>query len=318
MRILVTGGAGFIGSHLCEALAARGDHVVALDNFDPFYDRRIKEENLADLSSQPSFRLVEGDIRCEADLDRAFAAAERIDVVVHLAALAGVRPSLEAPLRYQDVNVGGTVQVMEAMRRHGVAKLVFGSSSSVYGNNDKVPFHEDDRVDFPISPYAATKRACELIAHTYHHLFDVSVFCLRFFTVYGPRQRPDLAIHKFARILRDGGSIPMFGDGTTRRDYTYIDDIVQGVLTAIDRVRGFRIYNLGESQTTELRELIDLLGAALGCTPVVERLPVQPGDVQQTFADIARARKELGYQPSTLVSEGIETFVTWFQKRAET
>jgi UDP-glucuronate 4-epimerase len=313
LNILVTGGAGFIGSHLCEKLTARGDRVVALDNFDPFYAHSLKEKNVASLRILKNFSLVEGDIRSNADLDLAFGAG-KIDAVVHLAALAGVRPSIEEPARYQDVNVGGTTQILEAMRRHGVKKMVFGSSSSVYGNNEKVPFAEDDPVDHPISPYAATKKACELMCHAYHHLFGLDIFCLRFFTVYGPRQRPDLAIHKFARILREGGSIPMFGDGTTRRDYTYVDDIVQGVLAALEKVAGYRIYNLGESQTTELRELIRLIAASLGVEAKIERLPLQAGDVEQTYADISRARSELGYRPTTKVAEGIPRFIKWFRE----
>ncbi len=314
MNLLVTGGAGFIGSHLCEALVARGDRVVALDNFDPFYDRSTKEANLAGLRGNSAFTLVEGDIRSASDLDRAFTAGEKPEVVVHLAALAGVQPSIREPTRYQDVNAGGTAAVLEALRRHQVQKLVFGSSSSVYGNNQKVPFCEDDPVDFPISPYAATKKAGELQAHAYHHLFDMDVFALRYFTVYGPRQRPDLAIHKFTRILSAGGAIPVFGDGTTRRDYTYIDDIIQGTLAAIDRVRGFRIYNLGESETTELRQLIRLIGEALGVEPQLDCQPLQPGDVEQTYADISRARAELGYAPQTKIPDGIPKFVAWFRE----
>ncbi len=314
MNLLVTGGAGFIGSHLCKALIARGDRVAALDNFDPFYDRSTKEDNLAGLRGNSAFTLVEGDIRSAADLDRAFTARGKPEVVVHLAALAGVRPSIQEPARYQDVNVGGATAVLEALRRHHVKKLVFGSSSSVYGNNKKAPFAEDDPVDQPISPYAATKRAGELQAHAYHHLFGLDVFILRYFTVYGPRQRPDLAIHKFTRILDTGGAIPVFGDGTTRRDYTYIDDIIQGTLAAIDRVRGFRIYNLGESETTELRQLIRLIGEALGVEPKLDRQPLQPGDVEQTYANISRASAELGYAPQTKISAGIPKFVAWFKR----
>ncbi len=318
MRILVTGAAGFIGSHLAEALLARGDRVTGLDNFDPFYDRSIKEGNLAGLRETPGFHFLEGDIRSAGDLDRAFGAdPEGVpEVVVHLAALAGVRPSVENPLRYQEVNLGGTAQVLEAMRRHGTGRLVFGSSSSVYGNNEKVPFAETDAVDYPISPYAATKRAGELLCHAWAHLFDFRVTCLRFFTVYGPRQRPDLAIHKFARMILAGETLPLYGDGSSRRDYTYIDDILQGVIAAIDRPVPFRIYNLGESRTTELRELVRLLGDALGVTPAVAHKPMQPGDVRQTFADVTRASEELDYRPSVPVAEGIPRFVRWLREEA--
>lgn len=313
MHILVTGGAGFIGSHLCDSLIRDGHTCVALDNFDPFYPREIKEANVAALRGQAGFRLIEGDIRRAEDLDAAFTALGKVDVVVHLAALAGVRPSIQEPLRYQDVNVGGTMQVFEAMRRHGVSKIAFASSSSVYGNNPKTPFSEEDLVDHPISPYAATKKACELLAHTYHHLFKMDVFGLRFFTVYGPRQRPDLAIHKFARLLSDGKTIPMFGDGTTSRDYTYVDDIIQGVRAAIDNVKGYRIYNLGESQTVTLKELIDLIAQSMEKVPKIDRQPMQPGDVECTFADISRARAELGYNPATKIRDGIPKFAAWFK-----
>ncbi len=315
MNCLVTGGAGFIGSHLCEALLGRGDGVVVLENFDPFYPRAVKEENLAAARAREGFRLVEGDIRDPDALDTAFAAIP-VDTVVHLAALAGVRPSLRDPARYMDVNVNGTVQVLEAMRRHDCRRLVLASSSSVYGNNEKAPFAEDDQVDFPISPYAASKKACELIAHTYHHLYGMDIFALRFFTVYGPRQRPDLAIHKFARLMARGEAIPMYGDGTTRRDYTYIDDILQGMLAAIDRVEGYRVYNLGESQTVKLQELIDLLADGMRLAPRIDRQPRQPGDVEQTYADISRARAELDYAPRTKIAAGLERFLAWFAQPA--
>lgn len=312
--VLVTGGAGFIGSHLCEALLRQGDRVVALDNFDPFYPRPVKERNLAGLLGKEGFELVEGDIRSPADLDRAFQVLGPVDRVVHLAALAGVRPSIQDPVRYQDVNVSGTSQVLEAMRRHHVRRMAFASSSSVYGNNTKVPFSEDDPVDYPISPYASTKRACELIAHTYCHLFGFDIACLRFFTVYGPRQRPDLAIHKFGQMMLEGQAIPVFGDGSTSRDYTYIDDILLGILASLERIRGFRIYNLGESQTTTLAELIVLLEQALGVKAQKIPLPLQPGDVAITYADISRARAELDYAPTTKVREGIPRFAAWLQQ----
>jgi UDP-glucuronate 4-epimerase len=315
--VLVTGGAGFIGSHLCERLVDTGHTVVALDNFDPFYPAEVKRRNLAALVEHPAFTLVEADIRDPVGMAAALDAAGvgELDLVVHLAARAGVRPSIADPLLYASVNLDGTVAVLELARARGASRLVFGSSSSVYGNNDVVPFSEDHPVDHPISPYAATKRAGELLCHTYHHLFGLSVVCLRFFTVYGPRQRPDLAIHKFARLIAEGRPVPMFGDGSTERDYTYIDDILQGVEGAIRFTDApeprFEIVNLGESRTTSLARLIQLIGQAMGVTPKVERHPPQPGDVQRTFADVARARDLLGYRPTTPVEDGIPRFVAW-------
>jgi UDP-glucuronate 4-epimerase len=312
-RVLVTGGAGFIGSHLSRALLAAGDEVVCLDLFDDFYDPRLKRANVAPFLGRDGYRLVEGDIRDEAVLDRAFG-GDGLDAVVHLAARAGVRPSIEAPMLYQDVNVRGTAAVLEACRRHGVRRVIFGSSSSVYGDNPKIPFAEDDPVERPISPYAATKRAGELLAFTYHHLHRLDVFCLRFFTVYGPAQRPEMAIHRFVREVEAGRPVTMFGDGSTRRDYTYVDDIVQGIVAALERVQGYRIFNLGESRTIELRALVEEIGRALGRTPVIERLPEQPGDVPVTYADIGRARAELGYRPGVDLAEGLRRFVDWYRR----
>jgi UDP-glucuronate 4-epimerase len=319
MRVLVTGGAGFIGSHLCERLIERGHAVIAIDNFDPFYPADVKRRNLSGVIDHPRFTLLETDIR---DLDGiearlAIDGTEQFDVLVHLAARAGVRPSIEQPIIYSQVNLDGTTAMLELARRLKVPRFIFGSSSSVYGNNEKVPFSEDDPVERPISPYAATKRAGELLCHTYHHLYDLSVVCLRFFTVYGPRQRPDLAIHKFARLLSDGKPIPMFGDGSTERDYTYIDDILQGIEGAIELSARtepvYEIINLGESETTRLSRLIELISRELGIKPRIERLPLQPGDVERTFADISRARALLGYAPTTKVEEGIPKFVEWFR-----
>lgn len=309
--IVVTGGAGFIGSHLCEALLRRGDEVIALDNFDEFYDPAVKRRNIEEAARSPRFRLVEGDIRDERCVRGVI--ADGIGAVVHLAARAGVRPSIEQPLLYQDVNERGTLTLLEACRESGVKKFIFGSSSSVYGNNRKIPFAESDSVDRPISPYAATKRAGELISHTYHHLFGLAVTCLRFFTVYGPRQRPDLAIHKFARLIEASRPIPVFGDGGMMRDFTYVDDIVDGVLRAIDRCEGYHIYNLGESQPVSVRELIELLEAALGKKAVIDRQPLQPGDVDRTYADVTLARAELGYEPRTDMPTGLARFVTWLR-----
>jgi UDP-glucuronate 4-epimerase len=316
MRILVTGAAGFIGSHLCERLCARGDEVVGLDNFDGFYARAAKEQNLAGLAGAPRFSLVEGDVRAPADLARAFGAA-RPEAVVHLAALAGVRPSLAEPTRYADVNVLGTQRVAEACGAFGVSRLVFASSSSVYGLDSEVPFREADPCVRPVSPYASTKRAGELMLFTAHHLQALDVTCLRFFTVYGPRQRPDLAIHKFARLISAGQPIELYGDGTTSRDYTFIDDIIDGVVAAIDEqgagAPGYRIYNLGGSRTTTLLELVDVLSRQLGKTPIIEWRPEQPGDMKRTLADVSLSGRALGYAPRVPFEEGIARFITWFQ-----
>ena len=309
-RILVTGGAGFIGSHVCEALIARGDTVTVLDNFNAFYDPALKRVN-AELLVKKGARLIEGDIRDERLLDRLLV-DEAPDVVLHLAAMAGVRPSLADPLLYEDVNVRGTLLMLERLKRRPSTKFVFASSSSVYGANEKAPFSESDDVQRPISPYAATKRAGELHAFTYHHLYGIPTTCLRFFTVYGPRQRPEMAISKFVAAVLADESIPMFGDGSTRRDYTYVDDIVDGVVRAIDRCKGYEIYNLGESQTVSLAEMIAEVGRACGRTPRVDRQPMQPGDVLVTFADVSKAKRQLGYAPKTNIRAGIEAFTAWY------
>ncbi|MFQ5680207.1 MAG: NAD-dependent epimerase/dehydratase family protein [Gemmatimonadota bacterium] len=316
-RILVTGAAGFIGSHAVERLLAAGREVVGLDNFDDFYDPAVKRRNLAAALEHPGFTLVDGDIgepACLGELPGG------IGCVLHLAARPGVRPSIERPLLYQEVNVRGTQILLEWTREVGIRRFLFGSSSSVYGNGKQVPFSEEDPVDRPISPYAATKRAGELLCHTYHHLYGIGVLCLRFFTVYGPRQRPDLAIHKFTRLLAEGRPIPRFGDGTSRRDYTYIDDILRGLEGAIayleDHPEAYEIVNLGESRTVELSRLIELLGETLGVEPEIEPLPPQPGDVERTFADVSKARRLLGYDPRTPIEEGIPRFVEWFRREA--
>jgi UDP-glucuronate 4-epimerase len=313
MRILVTGAAGFIGSHVVEFLLRGGVEVVGLDCFDDFYDPRIKELNLRESRDFVGFTEVRGDLRDKEVLE----AVPDVSTVIHLAARAGVRPSIEDPVLYGSVNVGGSLNLLEWMRTRGMANLVFASSSSVYGNNEKVPFSETDPVDRPISPYAATKRAGELLCHTYHHLFGMSVVALRFFTVYGPRQRPDLAIHKFAALLRDGGAIPMYGDGSTERDYTYISDILDGIRGALDLVHAgaqvFELVNLGESRTISLSEMIRALGDEMGIPPEIEQLPMQPGDVQRTYADTSKAQRLLGYQPTTEFREGLRTFLQWFQ-----
>ena len=310
-RVLVTGGAGFIGSNLVDRLLDDGDVVTALDNFDPFYPRVRKEANIRGASGRPNFRLVETDIR-DAGRVASVVAEFRPDAVVHLAARAGVRPSIEDPSAYAAVNVQGTVHLLDAAcKLDPKPRFVYASSSSVYGDRPDAPFRETDPVDLPVSPYAATKKACELLAYTFHHLHGLPVTGLRFFTAYGPRNRPDLAIAKFAALIERGEPVPMFGDGTTRRDYTYVGDIVEGVVRAIDRCTDHHLYNLGNSDPVELRALIDALGRALGKTPRVTRLPEQPGDVRQTFADVTRARVELGYSPAVPFEEGLRRFVAW-------
>lgn len=311
MKTVVTGAAGFIGSHLTERLLQAGHSVVGIDSFDTFYDPQIKRRNIAGALSHPNFRLIEADIRDQAAMDRAIKGD--VDVIVHLAARAGVRPSIEQPALYSDVNINGTVVLLEIARARHIEKFVFASSSSVYGNNKKVPFSESDNVDFPISPYAATKKAGELICHTYHHLYGTGMTCLRFFTVYGPRQRPDLAIHKFARLIEAGKPIPIYGDGTMRRDFTYIDDIINGVVAAIDKCEGYHIYNLGESRPICVSDLIAEIEKALGKKAIRNHLPTQPGDVDQTYADVTRAQQELDYHPATHIATGLARFVQWLR-----
>ncbi len=320
MRILVTGGAGFIGSHLSERLLAAGHDVIIIDNFNEFYDPQLKRRNFSAVATaartgKREISLCEGDIR-DGDFVAAIFAQETPEAVVHLAAAAGVRPSIQNPLFYEEVNVRGTMHLLEAARKAGVRPFVFASSSSVYGDNPKVPFSEQDPVDNPISPYAATKKAGELICHTYHHLYRMNIACLRFFTVYGPRQRPDLAIRKFTRLIDAGEVIPLYGDGTTSRDYTYIDDIIDGVERALAWVCGdesrYDIFNLGESQPVELCRLVDVIEAELGKKARIERLPLQPGDVQRTYADIAKSSAVLGYRPTTSIEAGIRAYVRWY------
>jgi UDP-glucuronate 4-epimerase len=313
-RILVTGGAGFIGSHLVDRLLATNvEHVTVVDDFNDFYDPQIKRANISTHLEDSRYQLTEVDIRDRAALDQALAGSH-FDCIVHLAARAGVRPSLTQPQLYNETNVTGTLNLLEFARQHDIKQFVFGSSSSVYGINAKVPFSEDDPIRQPISPYAATKGAAELLCHTYSHLYGIRCVCLRFFTVYGPRQRPDLAIHKFARLISEGQPIPVFGDGTTRRDYTYVDDIIDGVVAAMQYDKSdYEVINLGESRTVELRELIALLEKELDAHAIIDRQPPQPGDVPQTFADITRARKLLGYNPSTQIEAGIGKFVEWFR-----
>jgi len=310
---LVTGGAGFIGSHLAESLLDDGHRVVVLDNFDSFYDPAIKRRNIRRCLDHDSYRLVEGDIRDEAALGEAFR-GESIGAVFHLAARAGVRPSIEDPVLYSSVNLDGTTRLLEACRRHGVARFIFGSSSSVYGNNTKVPFGEDDPVDHPISPYAATKKAGEVICHAYRHLFDIRVACLRFFTVYGPRQRPEMAIHKFTRLLDAGKPVEQYGDGSSARDYTYVEDIVRGIRRAHERCRDYHVWNLGGSRTITLAALVAKIAERMEVSPDVRCLPDQPGDVERTWADVSRAARELEWSPTVGIDEGLGRFVEWFRK----
>ena len=326
MRLLVTGIAGFIGSHLAERLLARGHEVTGLDNFDPFYDRGIKEANLAALRGRVP--LVEGDILDAAVLDRVLGAGHGdggsgsggggapFDAVVHLAALAGVGPSLADPARYMRVNVEGSAVIAAALARHDVRRLVFASSSSVYGANTKIPFDEDDRVDDPVSPYAASKRGAELALRAAVYTTGIDVTALRYFTVYGPRQRPDMAIHKFTRAIDRGDIVLLRGSGETSRDYTFVDDIIGGTVGAIERPRaGFRAYNLGGCHATRLDRLVALIGAALGKEPRVETVAEMRGDVQHTLAGIERARAELGYDPQIGLEDGVGRFVAWYRSQ---
>jgi len=315
VNFLVTGGVGFIGSHVCERLLEAGHAVCALDDLNDFYDPAIKQSTLRELQSRAqSFSFVHADITNRGEVDEIFRSMA-FDQIIHLAARAGVRPSLEQPALYQRVNVEGTVNVLEAARERGVKKITIASSSSVYGVNSKVPLSEADPIFNAISPYAASKLACEALGHVYHHVHGMDVCMLRFFTVYGPRQRPDLAIHKFARLMLSGQPIPVFGDGNTSRDYTYVDDTVDGVIAATEKEFGYEIINLGESQTVELDRLIELLEQAMGVKAEINRQPAQPGDVPITFANIEKAQRLLGYNPQVKFEDGIPRFVEWFRQQ---
>ena len=317
-NVLVTGGAGFIGSHLVDRLFREGDNarVTVVDNFNDFYDPAIKRANIAAHIERDDFELVEADIADAGTMNELFRRRD-FDCVVHLAARAGVRPSLDDPLAYEETNVRGTFTLLEAARRSGAPKFIFGSSSSVYGINSKVPFSEDDPVANPISPYAATKLAGEAACHVYSHLYDLRVVCLRLFTVYGARQRPDLVIHKFAKLITEGKPLPVFGDGTTRRDYTYIDDIIDGIVASMKyESSSYEVINLGGAHTVDLRRIVDLLEQALGKRAVIEYGPPQRGDVPVTYADIDKARRLLAYEPKTQIEDGVTKFVEWFQRAA--
>lgn len=314
---LITGGAGFIGSSLADSLLKENKKVIVIDNFCDFYDPDIKEKNIKDAMDNPNYKIYRGDIRDRELLDIIFS-ENNIDVVVHLAAMAGVRPSIENPILYQEVNCLGTQNILETMKKYSVKKLVMASSSSVYGNTKEVPFREDMIVDFAISPYAATKKANEVMTHVYHKLQDFNVIMLRFFTVFGPRQRPDLAINKFTRLMLNDEEIPMFGDGETSRDYTYVDDIVDGIKRSCDYVINnenvYEIINLGNSSPITLKEMINIIGEVIGVIPKINKLPMQPGDVDRTYADISKAKRLLGYTPKTSFKEGIKKFVEWYKK----
>lgn len=323
--ILVTGGAGFIGSHLCESLLKDGNMVVVIDNFNNYYDNRIKENNIKEILETckknninlENFKLYRGDIREKNFLNKVF--SQKIDSIVHLAAMAGVRPSIKDPVLYYDVNVTGTLNLLEKCRENNVNKFIFASSSSVYGNNKKVPFSENDMVDKPISPYASTKKSGELLCHTYHHLFNINIACLRFFTVYGPRQRPDLAIHKFTKLIMEGKEIPFYGNGETSRDYTYIDDIISGIKASINYIdsgeKVFDIFNLGGDRTISLIEMVETIEKVLEKKAILNKMPMQPGDVNRTCADIKHSKEILGYYPSTKFTDGILNFVEWVNNK---
>jgi len=349
--VLVTGAAGFIGSHLCERLVDEGHHVIGLDNFNDFYDPEIKKRNISGISDKPNFTLIPGDILNIELLEAIFSGdMEKIRslsldpknfpidsqrpktkdqkpsssqrpktknprprAVAHLAALAGVRPSLVSPTKYVDIDIKGTVNLLEMAKKYEVDKFIFGSSSSVYGINEKVPFSEDHVTDLQISPYAAAKKSAEQYCKTYNHLYDIPIAALRFFTVYGPRQRPEMAIHKFASLMNQGESIPMYGDGTSERDYTYVDDIVGGIVSALEADYDFEIFNLGNSETIQLRDVIELIGEKMCLEPKIDQQPEQPGDVPITYAGVSKAKELLNYEPKVSIEEGIEKFVNWFQ-----
>ena len=314
--ILVTGGAGFIGSHLCERLLGEGHSVICLDNFDSYYDPNLKIRNVEEISKKypGPFTMVTGDIRNRDHLTELFN-RNRIDAVFHLAARAGVRPSIVDPLLYEDVNLRGTITLLEVCKEFGMKNFIFASSSSVYGENQRVPFSETDLDIQPISPYGATKRAGELLCYSYHHLYGIHIACLRIFTAYGPRQRPEMAIHKFTSLMDQGKEIPMYGDGSSKRDYTYIDDLVDGMMAVLQRHKGFEIYNLGESRTTSLKELIRMIEEYLGKKAKILAMEPQPGDVSITYADITKAKRLLNYQPKIEMGEGIKRFVEWYKEK---
>lgn len=317
MNILVTGAAGFIGSHVCEFYLKQNHTVAGIDNFDNYYSVELKLSNVTELKKYNRFEFYEADIRNANSLKSVFMAKD-INIVIHLAAKAGVRPSIDSIEEYYDVNVNGTLSLLQTMKLYGVKKMIFASSSSVYGNNLKLPFSESDSVDNPISPYASTKKSGELLCYVYTHLYGFDITCLRFFTVYGPRQRPDLAIHKFTRLINEGKPIPFYGDGSTARDYTYILDIINGINRAAENLKVYRIYNLGNSSTVALNELVKIIETSLGKKAIIDRLPLQPGDVKITYADISKAKSELGYDPQYKFNLGIQNFIKWYFENEST
>lgn len=316
----ITGGAGFIGSSLTKKILESGNKVVTIDNFCDFYNPKIKENNIKEFAKNPNYKMYRADIRDRETIKKIFN-ENKIDIVMHLAAMAGVRPSIENPILYQEVNCMGTQNILEEMKAHDIKNLVMASSSSVYGNCKEVPFREDMVVDYAISPYAATKKANEVMTHVYHKLFDMNVVMLRFFTVYGPKQRPDLAINKFTRLMLDDKEIPMFGDGTTSRDYTYIDDIVDGIIKScnycMENKDVYEILNIGNSSPVSLKEMIETIGKALGKTPQIKQLPMQPGDVDRTYAEVSKAKKLIEYEPKVSFEQGIKNFVEWYKQNTE-
>ncbi|MBL7206672.1 MAG: GDP-mannose 4,6-dehydratase [Candidatus Aenigmarchaeota archaeon] len=309
--ILVTGGAGFIGSHVTDKLLEMGESVISIDNFNDFYKPDIKRKNIQHNLEKENFKLVEVDITNKERLKAIFKEND-INKVIHLAAMAGVRPSIENPYIYEEINIRGTLNLLEIVRDCGIENFVFGSSSSVYGASDVVPFIENNRADRPISPYAASKRSCELFCYTYSHLFDIPMSCLRFFTVYGPRQRPEMAIHKFARLIDQGKEIEMYGDGKSKRDYTFVSDIVNGIVSVLGKKFKYEIFNLGNSKTVELRYLISLIEKNIGKEANIKQMPDQPGDVPITYADVSKSNKLFGYEPKVSIEEGIRRFIEWY------
>lgn len=316
MNIIVTGGAGFIGSHLCEKLLKLGHRILCIDNFNDFYDPRIKRNNIKGIIENPDFKLFEVDILSQAEINNIFSSYP-IDLVIHLAARAGVRPSITQPLLYEKVNVIGTLNILEACKKNKINKLIFASSSSIYGANKKIPFSEEDSVDFPVSPYAFTKKSGELICYTYHHLYNIDTICVRFFTVYGPRQRPEMAIHKFTRKIFNKEPIDIYGDGSSSRDYTYIDDIINGVINMIGKVKGYEIVNLGNSYPVKLIDLVHLIEDTTGIKATINFTPSMPGDVFITCADIRKARKYYNYNPKVTIKEGLIKFIDWYKEQGE-
>ncbi|MDD5626956.1 MAG: GDP-mannose 4,6-dehydratase [Patescibacteria group bacterium] len=312
-KILVTGGAGFIGSHLVEKLLQQKHQVLSLDNFDPFYNSNIKKTNITTALKNPRYTLIRGDIRDQNPLKKIFT-QHHFDFIIHLAAKVGVRPSIKNPAEYLEVNVNGTLNLLEQARLHKIKNFIFASSSSVYGANAKVPFSEKDMTDHPLSPYGASKKAGELLCYTYHQLYKINIAVLRFFTVYGPRQRPDMAIHQFTGLISLFETLPLYAHGKSQRDYTYVDDIVQGIMNTIKYHRGFEIYNLGNSQTTPLITLVKLLEKYLNKKAKIKKLPPQPGDLLKTWADITKAKKLLHFDPKTNIEEGIQKFIQWYRK----